>query len=30
VESNAPAIQPVSSQPSGTLQSEETVRERAV
>jgi len=30
VESNTPAIQPVSSQPSGTLQSEETVRERAV
>jgi hypothetical protein len=29
-ESNAPAIQPVSSPPAGTLQSEETVRERAV
>jgi Transglycosylase SLT domain len=30
VESSAPAIQPVSSPPAGTLQSEETVRERAV
>ena len=29
-ESHAPAIQPVSSPPAGTLQSEETVRERAV
>jgi hypothetical protein len=29
-ESNSPAIQPVSSPPAGTLQSEETVRERAV
>ena len=29
-EPNAPAIQPVSSPPAGTLQSEETVRERAV
>ncbi|HQR76748.1 MAG TPA: lytic transglycosylase domain-containing protein [Burkholderiaceae bacterium] len=30
VESSAPTIQPVSSPPAGTLQSEETVRERAV
>jgi Transglycosylase SLT domain len=30
VESSAPALQPVSSPPAGTLQSEETVRERAV
>lgn len=29
-ESHAPAMQPVSSQPAGALQSEETVRERAV